>query len=231
MSRSQKRASASARDHRRDRRILSCCQESTMEKIIERKKNIQKKIIFIDQKNNTKQCLFILSPICPMAISKKAFATLRKKQAMLLEFPFNRKKTTAEDVMISPILLHLEDTIETILTKLQSEEINYCVVVDEDNHFIGEISDDMLLKIIAHASIQEPLVKTLDIGYKRGINYTRTKDYVKKHTYIITKDTPLYEIMKLIDTKWLQFIPVVDQTKKVVWLITPSSILKFVLRK
>lgn len=150
---------------------------------------------------------------------------------MLLKAPLNRKKTTAEDVMISPIFLYLEDTIETILTKLQSEEINYCVVVDENNHFIGEISDDMLLKIIAHASLNEPLVKILDIGYKRSINNTRAKDYVKKHKYIISQDAPLYEIMKLIDNKWLQFIPVVDQAKKVVWLITPSSILRFVLGK
>lgn len=164
-----------------------------------------------------------------MEFTKKAFKGLRERQAMLMESQFERKKFTAEDVMIRPIFLYLEDDIETILEKLQSEEINYCVVVDEENHFIGEISDEMLLKIIANTSVNEPLVKILDIWYKRSINYTHTRDYVKKHKNIITKETSLYEIMKLIDKKWFQFIPVVDEEKKVIWLITPSSILKFVL--
>lgn len=136
-----------------------------------------------------------------MEFTKKAFKGLRERQAMLMESQFERKKFTAEDVMIRPIFLYLEDDIETILEKLQSEEINYCVVVDEENHFIGEISDEMLLKIIANTSVNEPLVKILDIGYRRGINYTHTRNYVKKHKNIITKETSLYEIMKLIDKK------------------------------
>ena len=98
-----------------------------------------------------------------MEFTKKAFKGLRERQAMLMESQFERKKFTAEDVMIRPIFLYLEDDIETILEKLQSEEINYCVVVDEENHFIGEISDEMLLKIIANISVNEPLVKILDI--------------------------------------------------------------------
>jgi predicted transcriptional regulator len=94
---------------------------------------------------------------------KRGQKGLRERQAMLMESQFERKKFTAEDVMIRPIFLYLEDDIETILEKLQSEEINYCVVVDEENHFIGEISDEMLLKIIANTSVNEPLVKILDI--------------------------------------------------------------------
>lgn len=166
-----------------------------------------------------------------MEFTKKAFKDLRERQAIFMDSQFEHKKITAEDVMIRPIFLYLEDDIEAILEKLQSEEINYCIVVDEEKHFIGEISDEMLLKIIAHTSVNEPLVKILDIWYKRGINYTHTRDYVKKHKNIITKETPLYEIMKLIDKKWFQFIPVVDEEKKVIWLITPSSILRFVLEK
>lgn len=164
-----------------------------------------------------------------MKFTKKALKDMRERQAMFMESQFEHKKITAEDVMIRPIFLYLEDDIETILEKLQSEEINYCIVVDEEKHFIGEISDEMLLKIIAHTSANEPLVKILDIWYKRGINYTHTRDYVKKHKNTVTVDTPLYDIMKLIDKKWFQFIPVVDKEKQVIWVITPSSILRFVL--
>lgn len=98
-----------------------------------------------------------------MEFTKKAFRDLRERQTMFIESKFEHKKVTAEDVMIKPIFLYLEDNIETILEKLKSEEINYCMVVNEEKHFIGEISDEMLLKIIAHTSVNEPLVKLLDI--------------------------------------------------------------------
>ncbi len=167
-----------------------------------------------------------------MEINKKTIKKLREKQAFFLyELNGKQKRITAKDVMIRPIFLELEDTVETILEKLQSEEINYCVVVDEDKKFIWEITDEMLLKMIAKTSVKEPLVKFLDIWYKRGINYTHTKDFVKKHKKTIKKETPLFEIMNLINKKWYQFIPVTNEEKKVIWLITPSSILKFVLKK
>jgi len=67
---------------------------------------------------------------------KRGQKGLRERQAMLMESQFERKKFTAEDVMIRPIFLYLEDDIETILEKLQSEEINYCVVVDEEAPFL-----------------------------------------------------------------------------------------------
>jgi predicted transcriptional regulator len=133
--------------------------------------------------------------------------------------------------MIKPIFLSLNDDIDQILWKLQSENINYCVVVDDKQHFIGEISDDILLKIIAHTSINEPLVKILDIWYRRGINFTHSKDYVKRHKNIVEEHTPIFDIMQLIDKKNIQFIPVINWQKQVVWVITPSSILKFVLNR
>lgn len=166
-----------------------------------------------------------------MAINQKHFSLLRAKQALFLHDETWSDKIVAKDVMIKPIFLFLDDDIDQVLWKLQSESINYCVVVDQNYHFIGEISDDILLKIIAHTSINEPLVKILDIWYRRWINFTHTKDYVKKHKNIVEEQTPIYEIMKLIDKKHIQFIPVIDEEKKVIWLITPSSILRFILEK
>lgn len=166
-----------------------------------------------------------------MELNKKWLKTLRQQQSFLFEWKLGNKKIIASELMIQPIYLRLNDTIEVILNKLQSEEINYCIVVDDDRKFIWGITDEMLLKIIAHTSINEPLVKILDIWYKRGINYTHAKDYVKKHKNTVTAQTPLYDIMKLIDKKWFQFIPVVDEEKKVIWLITPSSVLRFIFNR
>ena len=94
--------------------------------------------------------------------SKKDFLKyLVERQAMFIDSEFEHERIVAQDIMIKPILLYLEDDIEDILEKLQSEEINYCIVVDKNKHFVGDISDEMLLKIIAHTSINEPLVKVL----------------------------------------------------------------------
>lgn len=164
-------------------------------------------------------------------LNKKWLKKLRTKQALLLEGQFEHGKVFAKDVMINPTFLHLDDNIEIILEKLKSEEINYCIVVDNYKKFIWEVTDEMLLKIIAHTSSNEPLCEILDIGYKRWINYTNTKDYVKKHKNIVTEWTTLFEIMKLIDKKGFQFIPVVDDEKKIIWVITPSSIIKFIISR
>jgi predicted transcriptional regulator len=166
-----------------------------------------------------------------MKITKKNLENIREKQALLLDTHYSPKRIYAKDIMIMPTFLYLDDDIESILRKLRSEEINYCVVVDEKKQFIWEVTDEMLLNIIAKTSVNEPLVKILDIGYKRGVNYSSTKDYVKRHKNVIAEDTPLYDIMMLIHKKWFQFIPVVNKEKKVIWLITPSSILKFIIGK
>lgn len=166
-----------------------------------------------------------------MNLTKKKFRNIRKDQAIFIEWEYWHKTIIAKDIMIKATYLHLDDEIETILKKLKSEAINYCVVLDDDWKFIGEITDEILLKIIAHTSMQEPLVKMLDIWYKRWVNYTKAKDYVKKHSNTVKENTPLYEIMKLIDKKWFQFVPVIDEDEKVVGMISPSSIINFILNR
>ncbi len=154
---------------------------------------------------------------------------IRRKKAFWLKGKFEHNKILAEDVMTRPIFLYIDDTIETILGKLQTEEVDYCIVVDENKKFVWEVTDEMLLKIIAHAAVNEPLVEILDIGYKRWINHTQTKDYIRKHKNTVYSETPFFDIMKLIDKKWFQYIPVIDKDKKVIGVITPSSILRFIL--
>lgn len=166
-----------------------------------------------------------------MKTDPKLLENQREKQALLFKDQIHNQRIIAKDIMIQPVILYLDDTIETILEKLQSEEVNHCIVIGENKKFIWEVTDEMLLKIIAHHSVHEPLVKILDIGYKRGINYTHTRDYVKKHKNTVLESTPLFDIMKLIDKKWFQFIPVVDGNKNVVGLITPSCILRFILNR
>ena len=156
---------------------------------------------------------------------------LRTEEAVIMKKQLNCHETTACDVMIKPIFLYENDDIETITNKLKKENNNYCIVIDENNKFLWEVTVESLIKIIAHSSINEPLVKILDIGYKRWINFTSTKDYIKIHKNTVHKDANLLKIMKLIDKEGFQYIPVIDKEKKVVGIITPSSILRFVINR
>jgi len=167
-----------------------------------------------------------------MKPSKKNLANLRWEQAISLKKHLgDHERILAKDLMIQPIFLYENDDIDTILWKLQMEDVNCCIVVDEHRKFVWELTDEILLKIIARTSVNEPLVKILDVGYKRWINYTHAKDYVHKHKHFVYETTPLFEIMKFIDKKWFQYIPVLDREKSVVWLITPSSVLRFLLNR
>jgi osmoprotectant transport system ATP-binding protein len=150
---------------------------------------------------------------------------LREEEAEYIEETMPHKKIKVKDAMIKPIILHQDDEIETIIKKLKNEKHNYCIVVDDNENFLGEISIEKLIKLIAHNSINEPLVKILDIGFKRKINYTTAKDHIKKHKNFVYEDNSILDVLKLIDKRNSKYIPVLNNEKKVVGLITPSSLL------
>lgn len=158
------------------------------------------------------------------------FQKIREKEAKVIKPQIDFKEIKAKDVMIKPIFLYEKDKIETITNKLKSEEANYCIVVDKNKNFLWEITIENLIKIIAHSSINEPLVEILDIWYKRGINHTSTINYIKKHKNTVKENARLFDILKLIDKKGFQYIPVLDKKNKVIWLITASSILRFIIK-
>jgi len=43
---------------------------------------------------------------------------------------------TAKDSMINPVFLQKDDNINQILKKLKNEDINTCIVIDENKKFI-----------------------------------------------------------------------------------------------
>ena len=150
---------------------------------------------------------------------------LRKKESIDFMFEKGQKKLFAKDAMINAIILRENDTIEIIVKKLKNEDINDCIIVDENNKFLGDIPIDKIIKIIAHSSINEPLTKILNIGYRREILYTTAIDHINKHNDFAYETTPIHNILKIIDKKKVTSIPVLCENKEVVGIITPSSLL------
>ncbi len=71
----------------------------------------------------------------------------------------------------------------------------------------------------------EPLTKNLNIGYRRNFLFKSAKELINKHKSTVNKDTLINKVIKLIYKEGFHYIPVLDKNKKVVGVVTPSSIL------
>lgn len=138
-----------------------------------------------------------------------------------------RSDKFAKDAMIDPIFLHPDDDAEQIIKKLKREDTNVCIVVNKDKKFIGEIGVEDLIKLFLHQVKYEPLVQILNIGYRREFLYMPAKELINKHKSTAKVNDPINKIIKLIYNEGFNYIPVLDENKKVVGVITPSSLINF----
>lgn len=152
-------------------------------------------------------------------------ASLRKEQAESLLMEEDIKLLTAKDAMIKPILLYPDDDVEKILKKLRKEHINACIVVTKDRKFVGEICDNDIIKLFLQQVKYEPLVKTLNRGYRREFLYKKAKEIINNHKSFVRRDTPINKVINLIWKEGFDYIPVLDSNDKVIGVVTPSSVI------
>ncbi len=150
---------------------------------------------------------------------------LRKEQATTISETEDIKRLTAKDAMIKPVFLYPDDNGEEVIKKLKKEDTNVCIVVTKDRRFVGEISDEDLIKLFLHQVKYEPLAQILNIGYRREFLYKKAKELVNKHKSTADIDTPINKVIELVYKEGFQYIPVLDKNKKVIGVVTPSSIL------
>lgn len=113
------------------------------------------------------------------------------------------------------------------MKKLKREDTNACVVVTKDKKFIGEIGVEDLIKLFLHQVKYEPLVQILNIGYKREFLYLSAKELINKHKSTAKVTDSLNKVIKLIYKEGFNYIPILNENKKVVGVITPSSLINF----
>lgn len=162
---------------------------------------------------------------------KKEVKELREEQAEYFVDTEEIPKYYAKNVMIRPVFLNKEDETETILKKLRKESINECIVIDDKGRFFGEVNDEDIIKLFLHQVKVEPLVQILNVGYRREFLYLKAKDLVNKHKNTVTLNTPLNKVIKLVYKEGSNYLPVVDKDKKVLGVITPSSVINFLRDK
>lgn len=133
---------------------------------------------------------------------------------------------TAKDAMIHPVFLQKDDNIHEILKKLKEENIQTCIVVDKKNHFVWEISVEYIIKVFLNQVNKEPMIKYLNRWYKKALLYKTAEEMCNKHHNTVNLDTNINKVIKHIYKEWFNYIPVLNDEKKVVWVVTPSSLIK-----
>jgi CBS domain-containing protein len=150
---------------------------------------------------------------------------LRANQAELFSEGFNIKKLYGKDAIIKPVFLYPEDSAEIILKKLRKESVNVCVIVTKEKKFLGKISDNDIIKLFLQQTKYEPLVKIMDRGYRREFLYKKAEDMINSHKRFVRQDTPINKIIEIMWKEDFEYLPVLDKDKKVIGVITPSSII------
>ncbi len=148
---------------------------------------------------------------------------LRKKQTE--KFSDRIKRLFAEDAMIKPVFLSPDDDSRIILQKLRKESINDCIVICKDKKFLGEISNEDINKLFLEQVKHEPLTQNLNRGYRREFNYKLAKELMNEHKSTATLDTPINTIIELICKEGFHYIPIINNNKQVIGVVTPSSII------
>jgi CBS-domain-containing membrane protein len=150
---------------------------------------------------------------------------LRKEQFTTISENENIKKLTAKDAMIKPVFIYPDDDVNKIIKKLKREDTNVCIVVTKNKGFLGEISDEDLIKLFLHQVKYEPLTKILNRGYNGGFLYKGIKELMNAHKSTVNIDTPINKVIRLVHKEGFHYIPVLDKNKKVVGVVTPSSVI------
>ncbi len=127
--------------------------------------------------------------------------------------------------MIKPVFVYQDDDANKIIKKLKRENTNVCIVVTKDKRFVGEISDEDLIKLFLHQVKYEPLTKILNAGYRRGFLYKKAKELINKHKSTVNIDTPINKVIELVYKEGFHYITVLDKNKKVIGVVTPSSLI------
>lgn len=149
----------------------------------------------------------------------------REEESMVISEIKNMSKLTVKDAMIKAAVVYSDDDVDKIIKKLKREDTNVCIVVTKDKRFVGEISNDDLIRLFLHQVKSEELTKRLNIGYKREFFYKCAEELINRHKSTIKLDTPINKAIELVYEEGFEYIPVVDKNERVLGVVTPSSIL------
>lgn len=143
----------------------------------------------------------------------------------------------ARDIMNKDIIkVNPEENVKALVELLLDKKISGVPVVDEDNRVVGIVSESDLiypeksLHIPAFVRILDGVIfleslREFEKELKKMVAY-KVKDVMVKKVITVNEDTDTEEVVNILLDKRINRVPVVDEEKKLVGMITRSDILK-----
>ncbi|NEF60258.1 betaine/proline/choline family ABC transporter ATP-binding protein [Staphylococcus aureus] len=115
---------------------------------------------------------------------------------------------TVEGVMIKPITIQAEATLNDAVHIMRKKRVDTIFVVDRDNHLLGFLDiEDINQGIRGHKSLQ---------------------DTMQQHIYTVQIDSKLQDSVRTILKRNVRNVPVVDDKQRLVGLITRANVVDIV---
>ncbi|HDB8009093.1 TPA: ABC transporter ATP-binding protein [Staphylococcus aureus] len=115
---------------------------------------------------------------------------------------------TVEGVMIKPITIQAEATLNDAVHIMRQKRVDTIFVVDRDNHLLGFLDiEDINQGIRGHKSLQ---------------------DTMQQHIYTVQIDSKLQDSVRTILKRNVRNVPVVDDKQRLVGLITRANVVDIV---
>ena len=147
------------------------------------------------------------------------------------------KQALVKDLMVTdPITVKPDDSVETVLKLLEEKHISGLPVIDDEEKVVGVVSEaDLLFK---EKPIRMPLYLTFldSIIYLEPLDKfkqqlkkslgVQVKDVMTSKPITISPDAPVSQAAELMLTKRINRLPVVDETEKLVGIVTRDNLLK-----
>ncbi len=125
----------------------------------------------------------------------------------------NTRSLIVNDVMSFPVITGKErDNIRSVATKMKKYNISAVVIVDDENKPIG---------IVTEGDIVQRLVSK-----KRGLLFTKARDAMTKPVITVKKDMSVDDAAKLMVSKKVKKLCVVDDESKLIGIVTEGDIVK-----
>lgn len=147
----------------------------------------------------------------------------------------------AKDIMTREVIaVKPSDRVDEVARLLVEHKISGIPVVDEDNHVVGIITEKDL--IVKASELRVPFYVTLfdsiiflenPIRFNNDLKkYTavNVKDAMTKQVVVVEEDTEISEVVKIMQNKRINRVPVV-RNGKLVGIITRNDVLKSLVKR
>ncbi len=146
-------------------------------------------------------------------------------------------ETRAKDIMNKEVItIQKHASIEKLSSLLLKHEISGVPVVDDQGNMIGVVTEGDI--IVKDSDLQFPTYfKLLDSiiyleslsKFKRNLKKhmgTKVEDIMSKNVVTIDQETPVNKIANIMTSKNINRVPVVDQDKNLVGIVTRADLIK-----